>query len=93
MGLRERLLRWLSRGDVEPIDGDAMVELTEVMLHDGPMLVAALERAGIPARGVEAWDFVTKSGTRMRIWVRAADLGRASAVMHGTGIRLGRRTL
>ena len=91
MGLRDRLMRWLARGSVEERDPDAIVEVGEFMLHEGPMLIAALERAGIQAHGVEAWDLVTKSTTRMRIFTRAADATRALDVIHASGARLARR--
>ena len=78
---------WLAFGEVDVPDPDAVVEVAEVKLHDGPMLVNALHQAGIDARGVEAWDFVSKSGTRMRILVRAEDAASAVEIIDTYGAR------
>ena len=81
-------MRWLARGEVDVVDPDAIVQIAEVMIHEGPMLVAALERAGMWARGIEAADFISKGTNRMRIIVRAADAARATAVIQASGVRL-----
>jgi len=78
MGIRQRLMRWLARGEVDLVDPRTEVEIAEVMLHEGPMLVSALERAGVPARGVEAWNLVAKTTNRMRILVRVVDEAKAT---------------
>ena len=78
-------MRWLARGSLDQPDPNAIIEVGEVMLAEGPMLLAALERAGIQAHGVEAWDIVTKSTTRMRIYARAADQARAIDVIQHSG--------
>ena len=87
MGVRERLWRWLARGDAGEVDPEVEVEIADVMLHEGPMLVAALERAGITARGVETWSLVSEVTDRMRILVRAADAARALDVVQRAGSR------
>lgn len=81
VGIRDRIMGWLDRGEPPELDPDAVVEVAHVMLHDGPMLVAALERAGIPARGIEAFDIASRSTTRMRILVHARHAARAAAVL------------
>lgn len=91
MGARERLMRWLAQGEVDIVDPRAEVEIAEVMLHEGPMLLSALERAGISARGVEAWNLATKSTNRMQILVRVADEARASEVVTQSSVRLRRK--
>ena len=94
MGIRDRILGWLDRGDPPAaVDADAIVQVAEVMLHDGPMLVAALERAGIHAQGIDAADYATKSTTRMRILCRAGDAARAVEVLDGLDIRIRRPIL
>ena len=91
MGARERVMRWLARGAVDIVDPHAEVEIAEVMLHEGPMLVNALERAGVPARGVEAWNLGAKSTNRMRILVRVADQAKATDVIRQSNVRLRRK--
>jgi hypothetical protein len=88
MGVRDRVMRWLARGEVDVADPCAEVEVAEVMLHEGPMLVSALQRAGIPARGVEAWNLVTKSTNRMRILVRVVDEAQATDVIRQSNVRI-----
>lgn len=89
--MRERLMRWLARGEVDVIDPRTEVEVAEVMLHEGPMLVSALERAGIPARGVEAWNLAAKTTNRMRILVRVADEAKAMDVIRQSNVPLKRK--
>ena len=93
MGLRDRIMGWLDRGEPRVLDPEAVVQIAEVMVYDGPMLVAALERAGIRAQGIDAADFVTKSMTRMRIVVQAKDAVRATEVLEGLDIRYKRPIL
>lgn len=50
MGLRERVMRWLDRGDAPPEPApDTRVEIENVRLVDGPIVVAQLEEAAIVA--------------------------------------------
>jgi hypothetical protein len=84
-------MRWLARGELESIDPRDEVEIAEVMLHEGPMLVSALERAGIPARGVEAWNLGAKTTNRMRILVRVMDEAKAMDVIRESNVRLKRK--
>ena len=91
MGFRGRVMRWLARGEVDNVDPDAEVEVAEVMLHEGPLLVSALERAGIEARGVEAWNLAAKTSNRMRIMVRVADQPEAMNVIQRSQVPLKRK--
>ena len=91
MGVRERLMRWLARGEVDIVDPRTEVEVAEVMLHEGPMLVSALERAGVAARGVEAWNLPARTINRMRILVRVADEARAIDIIRQSNVRLRRK--
>lgn len=84
-------MRWLARGEVDAIDPRAEVEVAEVMLHEGPMLLSALERAGIHARGVEAWNLAAKTTNRMRILVRVADEAKAMDVIRESNVPLKRK--
>jgi hypothetical protein len=88
MGLRERVMRWLARGEVGTVDPSAEVEVevAEVMLHEGPMLVSALQRAGVPARGVETWNLAAKTTNRMRILVSGSDEAKAMAVIRESNV-------
>jgi hypothetical protein len=49
----------LSGGEAASDPSEAPVEIAVVALHEGPMLVATLSRAGIEATLVEAWNPVT----------------------------------
>jgi len=79
MSFRERLLRVLARGEAVDPPADAIVQLEEVWLHEGPRLVQVLENAGIEARGVEATNIATEgtASNRMRIFVHHGDLAAA----------------
>ena len=84
------VMRWLARGDetervVEP---RSEVDVAEVALYDGPMLVTALERAGVSARGIETWNHATRSASRMRIVVQVADEAKAMDVITQSNVRL-----
>ena len=70
------------------VDRRAEVEIAEVMLHEGPMVVSALERAGVPARGIEAWNLAAKTTNRMRILVPVADEAKALDVIRQSNARL-----
>jgi hypothetical protein len=84
---------WLDRGEPRVLDPESVVQVAEVMLYDGPLLVAALERDGIRAHGIEAADFVTKGMTRMRILVQAKDAQRATDVIEATAVKIKRPIL
>ncbi len=84
MGLRDRILQWLDRGDPpEEGDPDAVVEVASVSILDGPRLLAALAGVGIDASGVDSTtDALHGSArTRTRILVRRADADRALEVI------------
>ena len=81
-------MRWLARGEVDVVDPRTEVEVAEVMLHEGPMLMSALERAGVHAGGVEVWNLAAKTMNRMRILVRAADEAKAAQVIRESNVPL-----
>ena len=84
-----RLGRWfvrlLSAGEVGEPDPEAQVEVADVPIGSGPMLIAALERSGIIADGIESFDVVTETRSRMRIMVRRRDAEPASRVVAEVG--------
>jgi hypothetical protein len=71
----------LSGGAPPDLDPDAIVEVAEVRIFEGPMLIATLAEAGIEASGVESFDIATKARSRMRIFVRRADQEKARRVL------------
>jgi hypothetical protein len=84
MAFRDRVMGWLDRGEVSEPHPDTPVEIDDVRIFEGPMLLAALEEAGIMAHGVDAPNYnLPEDGTRlrMRILVRYADAARASEVL------------
>lgn len=85
MGVRRWFVRLLSVGDVREVDLEARVEVADVPIASGPMLIAALERSGIIADGIESFDVVTETRSRMRIMVRRRDAEAASRVVAEVG--------
>jgi hypothetical protein len=81
MGLRQRLLRLLQGGLPVAVDPDALVEADSVPLTQGPLLVSRLEEEGIHVVGIESFDVVTDTRSRMRIMVRHADLAAARDII------------
>jgi hypothetical protein len=81
VGLRTRFLDLLARGERAERDPEEVVEVADVPLHIGPILVASLKERGIEASGVESYDIRSSVTTRMRIMVRRKDLEPASAVI------------
>lgn len=81
VGLRERFWALLARGEAVERDPTEPVELDVVPLFQGPLLMAALEDAGIQATMVEAFDVVTRTRTQARIIVLRADLDAARQVL------------
>lgn len=80
MGVKRWFVGLLGRGHVPEPDPTAMVELETAALSDAPMIVAALQREGIDAANVEAFDPVTAL-TRARIMVRRSDVPAAREAM------------
>jgi hypothetical protein len=80
MGLRRWFFDLLNRGEAPAVDPEALVEVAVVQLHDGPRLVAELQRQGLEATGIEAFNIATDTRSLMRIMVRHADLATASAI-------------
>ena len=81
MGLRRWFVELLARGGPVEADPDAMVEVDVVPLTDGPLYVASLEREGIDAVGIESYDVVTGTRTRVRIMVHQSDIAAAHEIL------------
>ena len=76
-------MRVLTRGEADEPSPDAIVELDDVWLHEGPMLLQVLQDAGINARGVESTNVAVEAtaSNRMRIFVAQVDLPRARGLL------------
>ena len=81
MGLRRWFVDVLARGAPVETNPDSMVEVDVVPLAEGPMYVSGLEREGIDAVGIESYDVVTGTRTRVRIMVRQSDIAAAREVL------------
>jgi hypothetical protein len=83
MSFKDQIVRLLARGEVNEPPPDAVVELADVWLHEGPRLLQVLENAGIRANGAESSNVATEATamTRMRIFVRYEDLAAAQAAL------------
>jgi hypothetical protein len=57
-----------------------LVEVDVVPLAEGPIYVSGLEREGIDAIGIESYDVVTGTRTRVRIMVRQFDIAAAREI-------------
>lgn len=68
MGLRDALLRLLSRGEVVD-DPDELIEVALVPVASGPMTVAWLCDRGFTATGYEAFDVVSRTASRFSVRV------------------------
>jgi hypothetical protein len=79
--LRAAFLRLLSRGEPPDLDPDELVEVALVPLHDGPLLIARLDEAGVAASGIESFDVATSVRSRMRIMVRRRDAEAATRLL------------
>ena len=80
MGLRQRIVDLLSKGEAPETDPDELVDVGTVTLAEGPLTVEALREAGIDATVVEAFDAPTAI-TRARIMVRRRQADVASEVL------------
>lgn len=83
MGVRSWFASLLGRGEEPDRDADEQIEVPVVPLAQGPMLVAALQRADIDAVGIESVDVATETRSKMRILVRRADAECAHEVLDG----------
>ena len=84
MGLRQRFLDLLSSGTPPERDPRSPVEVAEVRLADGPMLVSALQAEGIEAYGIESamvGHSMAAAWNKMRIMVRREDAEAALALI------------
>ncbi|MGE3622078.1 MAG: hypothetical protein AB7L84_16615 [Acidimicrobiia bacterium] len=77
----------MAGGASEDHDPDELVELVTTRLADGPMLLAALRRQGLPAQGIETFDPVGETLGLMRIMVRRADAPAAQQLLSGRPAR------
>jgi hypothetical protein len=84
VGLRAAFVRLLSRGEPPDRDPDELVEVALVPLHEGPLLIARLDEAGVAASGIESYDVATSVRNRMRIMVRRRDVETASRLLEGS---------
>ena len=81
MGLRDRLLTLLAKGDEIETDPDEWCELVTIPQFEAPLLANRLEATGIEAMQQEAFNPVTKSLSGMRFLVRRSDLPAAHEVV------------
>jgi hypothetical protein len=93
MGFRDRIMAWLDRGEPRVLDPESVVQVAEVMLHDGPLLLAALEREGIRAHGFQAYDYISEASNRMRIVVQAKDAQLATDLIESVDVQIKRPIL
>jgi hypothetical protein len=80
MGLRQKLLEVLSRGDEPELDEDEFVDLEVVPLHLGPLTIEVLNEAGIEALSLEEYNAATAQ-SRTLIKVRRRQHADATAVL------------
>jgi hypothetical protein len=80
MGLKQRIIDLLSRGEVPEADPDEFVDVDTVALAEGPLTVELLRDAGIDATMAEAFSAPTAI-TRARIMVRRREAAAASEVL------------
>jgi hypothetical protein len=78
--IRAALRRLLSGREPER-DPDEFVELVVVPLSKGPLVVSALQAAGIAARGDEAFSVVTDVRSDFRILVPRSQVEDANAIL------------
>jgi hypothetical protein len=81
MGLRRWFAELLARGAPVETDPDSLVEVDVVPLAEGPIYLSGLEREGIDAVGIESYDVVTGTRTRVRIMVRQVDIAAAREIL------------
>src|SRR5919106_2831889 len=80
MGIRQWFVDLLSRGQAPEPDPNAVVELETAPLSEAPIIIEALQREGIDASSVDAFDPVTAI-TRARLMVRRSDVPAALEVV------------
>ena len=80
MGLRQRIIDLLSRGELPEADPDEFVDVGTVTMAEGPLTIESLRETGIDATMVEAFDAPTAI-TRARIMVRRRQAAAASEVL------------
>jgi hypothetical protein len=81
VGLRRWIFEVLDRGPAPEQDPNEQVEAAELPLSTGPLALAALERAGIAANGIEAFSIVTDTRSLMRVMVLRRDLAAAREIL------------
>jgi hypothetical protein len=81
MGLRQKIERLLSRGSVAEASGDERVELTVMRYTQASVCTAHLQRLGLDAQCVEAFNVATSSLTDGRITVPRSQRARAEEAL------------
>lgn len=81
MAIRDVLRRLLSGGNPSADDPDEFVELTVVPLMQGPLVMSALDAAGVPARGSETFNVATSTTANYRVLVPRGRRADAEAVL------------
>jgi len=81
VGIRSWVHRLLDRGEVPEPDPAELIEIANIELAIGPLVLSALHDEGIEADGIEAIDIRTTTRNRYRIMVHRADAERAHAIV------------
>lgn len=87
MTLRERFGQLLSRGPSEALDPDEFVEVQIVPLHQGPLVMTALQAEGIEARSIDHFNVALRTISQVQVLVRRRDASRANTLI--TAARFG----
>ena len=80
MGLRQRIVDLLSKGEAPETDPDELVDVGTVPVAEGPLTIEALRDAGIDATMAEEFSAPTAI-TRTRIMVRRREAAAASEIL------------
>jgi hypothetical protein len=59
MGLRDRLVELLSKGEAPEVDPSELVEVETVSVADGPITIEMLRSSGIDAVGLDGFNAAT----------------------------------
>ena len=81
VGVRSWFYRLLERGEAPERDVNEIIEVADVPLSQGPLLIRAMKDAGIDSTGIESFDVVTDTRTRFRVMVRRADAVAAAEIV------------
>ena len=81
VGVRSWFYRLLERGEAPERDVKEIIEVADVPLPQGPLLLLAIKDAGIDCTGIESFDVVTDTRNRFRVMVRRADAVAAAEIV------------